>query len=112
MPERIETINDGSSGVYLLSHPRSASNLFQKMMSKQPGYQNSGYKLFDAGFASLTQLSKGPLSGWPEAERKALYDTFQSGFDDLQDELEDARKNVSMNFYTDECGAEDGMRFV
>jgi hypothetical protein len=96
MPGVLEPELHGERGVYLLTHPRSASNLFQTMMSKQPGYQNSGYKLFDAGFASLTQLSKGRLSGWPEAERKALYDTFRLGFDSLQDELEDARKNVSL----------------
>ncbi|KAL1644026.1 hypothetical protein SLS61_008959 [Didymella pomorum] len=68
------------------------------MMSKQPGYQNSGYKLFDAGFASLTQLSRGRLSEWPEAERKALYDTFRQGFDSLQDEVENARKNGKQSF--------------
>lgn len=96
MPGKLEPEHHGERGVYLLSHPRSASNLFQKMMSTQPGYQNSGYKLFDAGFASLTQLSKGRLSEWPEAERKALYDKFLQGFDSLQDELEDARKNVSL----------------
>jgi hypothetical protein len=82
-------------GVYLLTHPRSASNLFQTMMSKQPGFQNSGYKLFDAGFASLMQLHKGPLSEWPEEERKALYGVFQTGVEKLQDELADAKKNVS-----------------
>ena len=65
------------------------------MMSKQPGFQNSGYKLFNAGFASLMQLGKGPLSGWEEEERKALYGVFQTGFGELQDELADAKKNVS-----------------
>lgn len=98
MPGKLETAHYGDSGVYLLSHPRSASNLFQTMMSKQPGYQNSGYKLFDAGFASLTQLNKGRLSGWQEGERRALYDSFRAGFDSLQDELEDARQNVSEGF--------------
>lgn len=65
-------------------------------MSKQPGYQNSGYKLFDAGFASLSQLEKGPLGQWPQEERKALYNAYQAGFDSLQDEIEDAQKNVSI----------------
>lgn len=86
---------EGRCGVYLLTNPRSASNLFQTMMSKQPGYQNSGYKFFDANFASLSQLEKGPLGQWPQEERKSLYDAFQAGFDSLQDELEDAQKNVS-----------------
>jgi hypothetical protein len=82
-------------GVYLLTHPRSASNLFQTMMSKQPGFQSSGYKLFSAGFATLTQLGKGPISEWEEEERKGLYKVFETGFEDLQDELADAKKNVS-----------------
>lgn len=86
---------EGRRGVYLLTNPRSASNLFQTMISKQPGFQNASYKFFDAGFASLSQLEKGPLSQWPQEERKALYDAYQAGFDSLQDELEDAQKNVS-----------------
>jgi hypothetical protein len=100
MPGTIQTPQSSDAtpailGVYLLTHPRSASNLFQTMMSKQPGFQNSGYKLFDAGFATLGQLHKGPLSEWPEEERKALYAAFQTGFERLQDELADAKKNVS-----------------
>ncbi|KAG9205428.1 hypothetical protein G6514_008070 [Epicoccum nigrum] len=67
-------------------------------MSKQPGYQNSGYKLFDAGFASLSQLEKGPLGQRPQEERKALYNAYQAGFDSLQDEIEDAQKNGKQVF--------------
>lgn len=67
--------------------------MFQTMLSKQPGYQNSAYKLFDAGFASLGQLQRGPLSRWPEQDRKALNDEYRKGFDSLQDELADAKKN-------------------
>lgn len=69
--------------------------MFQTMMSKQPGYQNSSYKLFDAGFAMLSQLQKGPLSKWPEEERNALYNTFRAGVESMQNELEDVQKNVS-----------------
>ncbi|XPT03014.1 hypothetical protein M3J09_012117 [Ascochyta lentis] len=102
MPGRLETARPGnasaSRGVYLLSHPRSASNLFQTMMAKQPGHQSSGYKVFDAGFASLLRLDKGRLSERPEEEREALYNAFRDGFDKLQDELEDARKNGNRVF--------------
>ncbi|KAF1915288.1 hypothetical protein BDU57DRAFT_518183 [Ampelomyces quisqualis] len=80
-------------GVYLLTHPRSASNLLQTMMEKQPGYQNSEYKLFDAGFATLNQLQRGPLSEWPEEDRKDLLDKFTAGWDSLQDEIANANKN-------------------
>lgn len=78
------------------------------MMSKQPGYQNSGYKLFDAGFASFSQLEKGRLSEWPREERQALYDAFRAGFDSLQDELEDASKNVSAIVFPFENVGEEG----
>lgn len=104
MPGTIENVHQGNfrRGVLLLTHPRSASNLFQTMMSKQPNFQNSGYKFFDAGFASLSQLAKGRLSEWPKKERRALYDAFRTGFDSLQDELEDARNNVSVKKYCPE----------
>ena len=98
MPGRLETVPQGagSRGVYLITHPRSASNMFQTMMSKQPGYHNSSYKFFNAGFAMLTQIQKGPLSTWPEEQRNALYGAFRSGFDSMQDELEEVQKNVSL----------------
>ncbi|KAL6708417.1 hypothetical protein ACN47E_002680 [Coniothyrium glycines] len=97
MPGRVETSPTSETlvrrGVYLLTHPRSASNLFQTMLSKQPGFQNSSYKLFDPGFAALGQLERGPLSQWPKEDREALYNAFNQGFEALQAELEDARKN-------------------
>lgn len=64
-------------------------------MAKQPGYQNSGYKLFDAGFMSVGQIQRGSLSEWPEDDRKAAFAAFQRGWEDLQDEVADAQKNVS-----------------
>jgi hypothetical protein len=89
--------NDGSTrlGVYHLTHPRSASNLLQRMMSEQPGYQSSGYKFFEGGFNSLIQTQKGPMKDWPEEERNALYDTVRDCWQSLQDEIADAKKNVS-----------------
>ncbi|KAG9185529.1 hypothetical protein G6011_06860 [Alternaria panax] len=85
-------------GVYLLTHPRSASNLFQTMMSKQPGFQNSGYKLFDAGFSTLVELEKGKLSEWSEQDRERLYDSFRAAFGKLEDELDDCAKNGKQAF--------------
>jgi len=100
MPARTETTQASDvperRGVYLLTHPRSASNLFQTMMAKQPGYQNSSYKLFDAAFAALGQLERGRLSDWPEDDRKSLYDAYRAGWESLQDEVADAKRNVSM----------------
>ncbi|CAG5186754.1 uncharacterized protein ALTATR162_LOCUS11694 [Alternaria atra] len=85
-------------GIYFLTHPRSASNLFQTMMSKQPGYQNSGYKLFDAGFATLAQLEQGKVSEMLEEEREKLYEMFRTAFGKLEDELDDCAKNGKQAF--------------
>ncbi|KAH7067420.1 hypothetical protein BKA63DRAFT_536889 [Paraphoma chrysanthemicola] len=67
-------------------------------MAKQPGYQNSGYKFFDVGFAALSQMPRGPLSNWPEEERDTLYDMFRKGFENLQDEVADAERNGKQAF--------------
>ncbi|KNG50003.1 hypothetical protein DDE82_004622 [Stemphylium lycopersici] len=103
MPGAIDTPHTNGDaparrGVYHLTYPRSASNLFQNMMSKQPGFQNSGYKLFDAGFATMTQLERGPLSQWPEADCKALYESFETAWGKMQDEMDDAQKNGKQVF--------------
>ncbi|PTQ27066.1 hypothetical protein MARPO_0228s0003 [Marchantia polymorpha] len=86
-------------GVHALASTiRSASNLLQRMMAKQPGCQSSEYKLMDAGLAARSQLRKGRLSEWSDEEREVLYDMFRAGFDKVQDELADARKNGNQVF--------------
>jgi hypothetical protein len=65
------------------------------MMAKQPGYQNSGYMLWWAGQEALDGLHKGHWTEWSEIDRKAAYDAFQKGWDNLQDFVADANKNVS-----------------
>jgi hypothetical protein len=85
-------------GVYLLTHPRSASNLFQTMMSKQRSHgadvQSSGYHFFDAAFPLLCQMDRGSISGWTEAEREVLYEPYKAGFEKLTNELANAEKEV------------------
>ncbi|KAF2854783.1 hypothetical protein T440DRAFT_464924 [Plenodomus tracheiphilus IPT5] len=94
MPGRIETAGSNGSrrrGVYLLTHPRSASNLFQTMMAKQPGFQNSSYIIFEASFALLSEFNKKErLSDWSQDEWKAIQDSFQECYDKMQAELADA----------------------
>ncbi|KAK3718132.1 hypothetical protein LTR37_005247 [Vermiconidia calcicola] len=78
-------------GVYLITHPRSASNLTQKMMSQQPGVQNSGYYFIEEGLRSTFMgLQKGPLSAASEEGRTALYAQYQTSFEKLEAELTDA----------------------
>lgn len=91
-------------GIYHLTHPRSASNLFQTMMAKQPGFEASSYKLFEAGVRIFFDVEKGPLSTWPEEERKELQENFQKAFDEMQDEMEEAEKKVSLHVPFDTAG--------
>lgn len=90
---------EGVCGIYHITHPRSASNLFQNMMGKQPGLQYSSYKLFGAGFGALTQLQRGPLGEWPEEDRERLFGLFEAGFEGIQDEVAGAMEGVSFNFF-------------
>ena len=85
-------------GIYHITHPRSASNLFQNMMGRQPGFQYSSYKLFGAGFGALTQLQRGPLGEWPKEDRERLFGLFEAGFEGMQEEVEGAVRSVSFNF--------------
>ncbi|KAK3691216.1 hypothetical protein LTR37_018804 [Vermiconidia calcicola] len=86
-------------GVYLITHPRSASNLTQKMMSQQPGFQNSSYYFIEEGLRStLMVLQKGPLSAASEEERTALYTKYQTSFEKLEAELRDAAEKGNQVF--------------
>ena len=89
-------------GVYLLTHPRSASNLFQTMMAKQRSYgadvQSSSYHFFDASFSMIMQMGRGSLEGpsWTEADRAALYEPYKAAFEALSGELAKAEQQVSL----------------
>lgn len=105
MPHSITTSNGSTPprrGVYLLTHPRSASNLFQTMMSKQRSYgadvQSSGYHFFDASFPTICQLDRGNFASWPEEEREGLYAPYKAAFEKLNGELSNAEKEVRQDF--------------
>jgi hypothetical protein len=88
-------------GVYLLTHPRSASNLFQTMMAKQRSHgadvQCSSYHFFNAAFGMFMQMGRGSLqsSNWTEADRAALYEPYKEAFEALNGELASAEQKVS-----------------
>ncbi|CBX90443.1 hypothetical protein LEMA_P065690.1 [Plenodomus lingam JN3] len=93
-------IDDASSkpkrrGVYLLTHPRSASNLFQTMMANQPGFQNSAYLIFEASFTIFESFNhKESWSDWSEDEWKTLQDGFQKCFGKMLEEMADAESKA------------------
>lgn len=100
MTEKNETTkrsgNPKLRGVYLLTHPRSASNLFLTMMAKQPGFQNASYLLLEASAALVDDFGKKErLSDWSEDEWSSIRTSFQKGFDSMVEEMADAKKNVS-----------------
>lgn len=89
-------------GVYLLTHPRSASNLFQTMMAKQKSrgadVQCSSYHFFDASFAVFMQMGRGSLqsANWTEEDRAALNEPYKAAFEAMNKELADAEQHVSL----------------
>lgn len=89
-------------GVYLLTHPRSASNLFQTMMAKQKSrgadVQCSSYHFFNASFAVFMQMGRGSLqsSNWTEEDRAALNEPYKTAFEAMNKELADAEQHVSL----------------
>lgn len=93
-------------GVYLLTHPRSASNLFQTMMAKQKSrgadVQCSSYHFFNAAFAMFMQMDRGSLqsSEWTEADRAALYEPYKAAFEGLNRELANAEQQVSLTLFS------------
>ena len=88
-------------GVYLLAHPRSASNLLETMMAKQKSrgadVQCSSHHFFNAAFPTFLQMGRGSLQSpsWTEAERAALHEPYHAAFDALNRELADAEQHVS-----------------
>jgi hypothetical protein len=92
-------------GVYLLTHPRSASNLFQTMMAKQKSrgadVQCSSYHFFNASFAMFMQMGRGSLQGpnWTEADRAALYEPYKAAFETLNEELANAEQQVNLTCF-------------
>jgi len=95
-------------GVYLLTHPRSASNLFQTMMAKQRSHgadvQSSSYHFFNASFAMFMQMQRGSLesSSWTEADRAALYQPYNAAFEEFNGELAKAEQQVSLGCFPHE----------
>ena len=90
-------------GVYLLTHPRSASNLFQTMMAKQKSrgavVQCSSYHFFNASIAVFMQMGRGNLQSpsWTDADRAALHEPYKAAFEALDEELANAEQQASPN---------------
>ena len=82
-------------GLILLTHPRSASNLFQKMLSEQPSVYRSGYNFYDAALAAFAQIRRGRLSDLSEADREAIFQPYKASYESMCKEIETAGKQVT-----------------
>lgn len=82
-----DSVSPGCRGVYLLTHPRTCSNLFMRMMSEQPGVKRSEYFFMPGSLAAQGVLPRGPLKDLPEDEREALFAKYQECYNNLEDEV-------------------------
>lgn len=74
-------------GVYLISHPRSCSNLFMRMLSEQPHVRQLHYFFTPALMAVQKGLPNGPLKDMPESEREEIYGAYRECYEKFEDEV-------------------------
>lgn len=65
------------------------------MMAKQPNVESSGYYMFDASFAAMMSIDKGPLSQRSEEDLNKISAPYHDAFAKLQRDLDDAQAKVS-----------------
>lgn len=82
------------SDVLFLSTPRTLSNLLVKMLSQQPGWDESGYYLHDAYVWGLGKMSVSPDMEVGEDVRAELLEKLQAGIDAMVAAREKAHKDV------------------
>lgn len=88
--------------ILLASIPRTASNLFSKILNvhEQPDVHTNkmgGYYFYDAHLAACRYLEK-PGSEWSQEEKKEIKDLFQTCFNDLEDHVVQAQSKNKIMF--------------
>lgn len=87
-----------SKRVILLTQPRSGSNLLEKMLSKQPRHDQSGYYFFESYLRLIDHLdAQGRGEGTPGDGTEAaqpIYDCYQASFEKLLATIEESEKAV------------------
>ncbi|WPH04385.1 Hypothetical protein R9X50_00727600 [Acrodontium crateriforme] len=84
--------------VLLLSVPRSASNLLDTMLSKQPR-DISGYYNLNWSMPWLEDLNKGPFDQIPDAVREERSKELQANYEKLLNTIETSEKNGRKTFH-------------
>lgn len=81
--------------VMLLSHGRTLSNLFCKMMSKQDGFDFGEYHFHDAFMTAHKTFNDKALIEYPDADREEFYRQLKEGYDKLMSQMDEAHEKVS-----------------
>ena len=86
--------------VMLFTNPRTASNLLQKLLSKQDAFEHSGYIFFDASFNMLFQLlNNGRAKDAAPEEWQKHMDAYQACFEKLVETIEKHKQEGRATFH-------------
>lgn len=86
--------------VMLFTNPRTASNLLQKLLTKQDAFEHSGYIFFDASFNMLFQLlNSGPAKDAAPEEWQKHMDAYQACFERLLATIEEHKQQGRATFH-------------
>lgn len=86
---------DRRPDVVLLSHGRTLSNLFCKMMSKQDAFNHAEYHFHEAYMHIRKTMTDKPLAEYPESVREEYYDMLRAGYKQFFKDLNEAHDQVS-----------------
>lgn len=81
--------------VFLFSHPRTASNLFIRLVSGQPDWETSDYLFFDSFQYTRDAFDGVTLEDVPESSREEHQSLVENGHRQLEDFVCTAMENVS-----------------
>lgn len=91
------SVRPATRGTYLITMPRTASNLFQKMMGQQKVH-HAGYFFLDLALAIHSKISQGRLSEFDKTEIQEMHAMYRSAWERMMAELAIAESKVSSCF--------------
>lgn len=86
--------NSPAKPLLFVTHPRTASNLFQKILSTQPGVHIANYAFYEGALKSFMQIASGSLDQLPETERLAIFERYQESYATWLAGISTAREKV------------------
>jgi hypothetical protein len=80
--------------VFYFAHTRTASHVLCRLLSTQPGWEQSDYHFIRAFDFARSTFGWGPLNGASEQQRESFEKLLQQGFDEILLEREAAFNRV------------------